>query len=182
MRTIAVFGLVTVVALTGCGEPDAPTAVLPLEIGSARAMVDGEGSTAHLTGASEVPERETRATGQAIFRRTADGLSYRLIVANIDNVVQSHIHLGPPDENGPVVAFLAGPFPAGGGSSNGVLATGVITDANLIGPLAGQTLDDLVAAIDAGRVYVNVHTNDGVSPPNTGPGDFPGGEVRGQIR
>jgi hypothetical protein len=27
-----------------------------------------------------------------------------------------------------------------------------------------------------------VHTNDGVPPPNTGPGDFPGGEIRGQIR
>jgi hypothetical protein len=27
-----------------------------------------------------------------------------------------------------------------------------------------------------------VHTNDGVAPPNTGPGDFPGGEIRGQVR
>jgi hypothetical protein len=27
-----------------------------------------------------------------------------------------------------------------------------------------------------------VHTNDGVAPPDTGPGDFPGGEIRGQIR
>jgi hypothetical protein len=29
---------------------------------------------------------------------------------------------------------------------------------------------------------VNVHTNDGVDPINTGAGDFPGGEIRGQIR
>jgi hypothetical protein len=27
-----------------------------------------------------------------------------------------------------------------------------------------------------------MHTNDGVPPINTGPGDFPGGEIRGQIR
>jgi hypothetical protein len=27
-----------------------------------------------------------------------------------------------------------------------------------------------------------VHTNDGVAPPDTGPGDFPGGEIRGQVR
>jgi hypothetical protein len=27
-----------------------------------------------------------------------------------------------------------------------------------------------------------VHTNDGVPPTDTGPGDFPGGEIRGQIR
>ena len=37
-------------------------------------------------------------------------------------------------------------------------------------------------AIDAGSVYVNVHTNDFVDPPNTGPGDFPGGEIRGQLQ
>ena len=28
---------------------------------------------------------------------------------------------------------------------------------------------------------VNVHTDNGVAPANTGPGDFPGGEIRGQI-
>jgi hypothetical protein len=37
------------------------------------------------------------------------------------------------------------------------------------------------AAIEAGDAYVNVHTNDGVAPTNTGPGDFPGGEIRGQL-
>ena len=41
-------------------------------------------------------------------------------------------------------------------------------------------LDDVVTALESGDTYVNVHTNDGVEPPNTGPGDFPGGEIRGQ--
>jgi hypothetical protein len=41
-------------------------------------------------------------------------------------------------------------------------------------------LVDVVAAVESGNAYVNVHTNDGVDPPNTGPGDFPGGEIRGQ--
>jgi hypothetical protein len=40
---------------------------------------------------------------------------------------------------------------------------------------------DLIAAIEAGNAYVNVHTNDGVGATNTGPGDFPGGEIRGQL-
>jgi hypothetical protein len=35
--------------------------------------------------------------------------------------------------------------------------------------------------MQSGNTYVNVHTNDGVAPTNTGPGDFPGGEIRGQI-
>jgi hypothetical protein len=39
----------------------------------------------------------------------------------------------------------------------------------------------VLAAMASGATYVNVHTNDGVDPPNTGPGDFPGGEIRGQV-
>jgi len=95
--------------------------------------------------------------------------------------VASHIHVGAPDVNGPVVAFLFGNVPPAGGRTDGVLATGTITAANLVGPLAGQPLSALVDEIEAGNTYVNVHTNDGVDPPNTGPGDFPGGEIRGQL-
>ena len=65
---------------------------------------------------------------------------------------------------------------------NGVLAEGTVTAADLIGPLAGQTLSSLMAQIAAGNVYVNVHTNDGIGGVNTGPGDFASGEIRGQIR
>ena len=137
----------------------------------------------HLKGAEEVPARNTQAQGQAIFRLSKDGTSikYKLVVANIENVIASHIHIGAAGTNGPVVVFLAGPFAPGGGRTDGVLAQGTITAANLIGPLAGHQFTDLLAAINAGNAYVNVHTDDGVAPPNTGPGDFPGGEIRGQI-
>ncbi|WP_404390731.1 CHRD domain-containing protein [Humibacillus xanthopallidus] len=130
-----------------------------------------------------MPTNESKARGQAVFQLSADGteLNYRLIVANIDNVTASHIHLAPEGVNGPVVAFLYGNAPAGSGSANGVLATGTITATDLIGPLAGTELTALITAIEAGNAYVNVHTNDGVAPANTGPGDFPGGEIRGQI-
>ncbi len=49
-----------------------------------------------------MPVRETLAEGQAIFHLSDDGstLSYKLIVANIDNLVASHIHLGPFGVNG----------------------------------------------------------------------------------
>ena len=102
-------------------------------------------------------------------------------MANIDNVVAAHIHLGSEEEAGPVVASLYGPVPPGGGPSNGRLAEGTITAANLVGPLAGQPLSALIEAMRAGNTYANVHTNDGVGAPNEGPGDFPGGEIRGQI-
>jgi hypothetical protein len=139
---------------------------------------------AHLSGDNEIPPRETLAQGQAIFQLSPDGesLSYRLIAAKIENLVAAHIHLGAADENGPVVAFLFGPESPAGGRHDGVLATGTITTDDLVGPLTGMTLADLIAAMTSGDTYVNAHTNDGVAPTNEGPGDFPGGEIRGQIR
>jgi hypothetical protein len=126
--------------------------------------------TAHLQGKHEVPAVDTNAQGQATFKVARDGssISYRLIAANIEDVVQAHIHIGSPGTNGPVVAFLFGP--TGGVDSSGLLAQGTITAADLIGPLDGQTLADLIEAFDDGEAYVNVHTVEN-----------PAGEVRGPI-
>jgi hypothetical protein len=143
-----------------------------------------EFKTGGLNGGEEVPPVDTNARGNAVFELSNDGLtlSYKLIVANIENAVASHIHIAPAGVNGPVVLFLFGPAAPGGGRSDGVLAQGTATADDLVGPLAGHPLSDLIAAMSAGNAYVNVHTNDGVAPTNTGPGDFPGGEIRGQIR
>ena len=148
----------------------------------------------HLSGDHEVPPAgvviETNAQGQAIFQLSPDGseLSYKLIVANIENVFQAHIHIGPPGVNGPIAVWLypsttPGAGPLGQGRIQGPIAEGTITSANLVnqGATGITTLAQLIAAIEAGNAYVNVHTNDGVAPPNTGPGDFPGGEVRGPL-
>ncbi len=141
-------------------------------------------SRTHLRARDEVPSNASLAQGQAIFHLSADGtqLDYKLISANIDNVFVAHIHLAPAGVNGPVVAFLHGPTAAAGGRFSGVLAQGTITADDLIGPLLGQDLTALVDAIRAGNTYVNVHTDDGVAPGGTGPGDLPAGEIRGQIR
>jgi CHRD domain len=143
-----------------------------------------------LSGAAEVPIRDTHARGAAIFQLNADGteISYRLIASNIHNVTMAHIHLQNPGElTGGIVVWLAPStqpgvqLPAGGGRHDGVLATGTFDAGDLVGALAGGTLADLLDAIDEGIAYVNVHTNDGVAPADTGPGDFPGGEIRGQL-
>ena len=138
---------------------------------------------AHLSGGDEVPANSSHAQGQAIFRFSADGqeLYYKLIVANIDNVVAAHIHLAPPGVNGGVVLPLYLGGVPGSGRADGILAQGTVTAANLSGALAGHPLSDLIAEIEAGNAYVNVHTNDGVAPTNTGPGDIASGEIRGQI-
>jgi hypothetical protein len=138
---------------------------------------------AHLSGAEEVPARDTLARGQATFKLSKDGgeLGYRLIVANIENVFAAHIHCGAPGVNGPVGVTLFMGSPASG-RVDGVLASGTITAPDSGNGCGWASLSDVLAAMRSGDTYVNVHTNDGVDPPNTGPGDFPGGEIRGQIR
>lgn len=134
----------------------------------------GQYST-HMRGAEETPPRQTKAQGQLVLRPTRDGsgLHYKLVVANIIDVQQAHIHLAPPGVAGPVVVWLypeAPPAVLIPGQFNGVLSEGLITDAQVVGPLAGQGIAGLVAEIKAGNAYANVHTV-----------MYPPGEIRGQI-
>jgi glucose/arabinose dehydrogenase len=135
------------------------------------------------TGTQEVPPRDTRASGNMRLNlsRNSDVLFFQLSVSNIRNVVAAHLHLADVGVNGPIVVSLFMDEP-GGGPSRGLLARGSIRSEDLEGPLAGHSLDELIGLVLDGDIYLNVHTNDGVGEINTGPGDFPGGEIRGQIR
>jgi hypothetical protein len=129
----------------------------------------------HLSGDQEVPPNDSKATGQAIFHLKNGGteLHYRLIVSNIENITQCHIHLAPAGVNGPVAVWLypdAPPAMLIPGPFNGVLAKGVITSGNLVGPLAGMELSDLLDHILDNNAYVNLHTS-----------QYPAGEIRGQF-
>ncbi len=174
------------------------TVMVGLSLGASLAKAEGDNQenndehaaqwVAVLFGQFEVPPRTTPAHGVAEFSMNDDGtIAYELFVEDISNVIMAHIHMAPAGVNGPVVVWLfpvGGPPPAapGGGPFEGELATGTITASNLVGPLMGHPLSDLVAILNNGNAYVNVHTDDGVAPANTGPGDFPGGEIRGQVR
>ncbi len=135
--------------------------------------------TARLNGGSENPPRRTPAGGFATFELNdaGDQLSFCLEVQEIKNVFGAHIHLGSPKVNGPILVGLFAAAP-GGGPFEGKLAQGQISRG---GTLSETAFDNLIAQMRAGNTYVNDHTNDGIAPPNTGPGDFPGGEIRGQI-
>lgn len=152
-----------------------PLVILALAASIAIAWVNtavaGPVFTATLDAAQEVPSNTSTATGFATFEFSDDitELSYELSVFDITGVTAAHIHLAPAGVNGPVVAFLFGPN-AGTGLVNGLLASGTVTASNLIGPLAGFPLTDLLAQMTATNTYVNVHTL-----------TFPGGEIRGQI-
>ena len=125
---------------------------------------------AHLSGDNEVPPVDTDAQGQATFQLdgTGDQLRYRLIVANIDDVVAALVHCAPEGQNGPVGVTL---FSGGPTSPNGTLAEGTITDPDEGNGCEWTDLDDVLGAMRTGDAYVNVHTQTN-----------PGGEVRGQIR
>ena len=180
-------GALTLV-LAACAQSADPVTANDFKVGvvvtpAAGAPLDALNFVAHPVGENEVPSRDTPAQGQASFHLSADGttMTYRLTVANISNVVASHIHIAAAGVNGPIVVFLFGNAPAGGGPVNGVLAEGSFTAADFINILAGHSMSDLIAALQSGGAYVNVHTNDGVGATNTGPGDFPGGEIRDQV-
>jgi hypothetical protein len=194
--SIALAGLV----FAGCSS-DAPAPTAPLSIPVVEQAAHAPAASPQANGGNYgtplSPDEEvmpanvvntSTARGNATFQLSADGqsLSYKLIVANIENVFQAHIHQGAPGGNGPVVVWLfpsttPGAGPLGGGRVQGVIAEGTITAANFVGLLAGQPMSALVTQIQNGNTYVNVHTNDGIAPTNTGPGDYPGGEVRGKV-
>lgn len=161
-RKLSVLGVVFIV----CGIAVAPV-VLAGRHGMNRNFV------AHLSGLEA--GAETLGQGQAVFHLSKDGseLSYKLTVANIENVNMAHIHLAPPGQDGPPVLWLypdAPPPQLIEGRVDGVLATGTATDSDLVGPLAGMTIADLVEKIRNGETYVNVHTL-----------QYPGGEIRGEV-
>jgi hypothetical protein len=133
--------------------------------------------SATLSGDQEVPAVPTTATGTATFSISGSQITYTVNVTGIENPVVSHIHVAATGQNGPVRLNLCGtgaPVPECA-TGDGVLATGTN------GTTLGITFDELVAEMRAGNTYVNVHTDDGIGQPNTGPGDMQSGEIRGQI-
>ncbi len=117
-------------------------------------------TTTKLTSRQEVPKptgNVRRASGAFTATVTKSGknvrLSWRLTFARLSGpAAAAHIHVGARGRSGPVVVALCGPC------RNGVRRQNVALRPNV------------VAALEAGRAYVNVHT-----------GQNPAGEIRGQI-
>jgi glucose/arabinose dehydrogenase len=124
---------------------------------------------AHLSGDEEVPPVDTRAQGQATFELNdqATELDFKLNVANIDDVVASHIHCAPAGVNGPIGVTL---FSGGPTSRNGTLAEGTVDSPDPGNACGWTSLAEVQSAMRNGFTYVNVHTL--AHPP---------GEIRGQI-
>ncbi|HVE78317.1 MAG TPA: CHRD domain-containing protein [Gemmatimonadaceae bacterium] len=168
MRRHVLAGLLAsaVIAVGVACDDDDPTGPVP------------EVFRATLNGTNEVPTRTTPATGTAELTLVGDQLSWVITMSQITNVTASHIHIGAAGVNGGILLPLTPPV-------SNTRIEGSATRAQYAqnppaSPNQGVTWDVLIAMMRAGTVYVNVHTSDGDATPNEGPGDFAGGEIRGQ--
>jgi hypothetical protein len=126
---------------------------------------------APLSGENEVPPVQSNATGLAEFAPPVnDTIKYRINITGISGATGAHIYSGQAGENGEVIADLLTDTSKNNDVSYGMTIRGNLSDSSLKGPMEGKTLEDLVAAMDSGETYVNVHT--------AGHAD---GEIRGQI-
>jgi hypothetical protein len=142
-----------------------------------------------LTGYEEVPALSTPGNGEFRAKISNDGsrIEWELSYADLESAVQqAHLHIGNVSINGGISVFLctnlgngpAGiqPCPAAPATISGVIqAADVSPNIPATAPARAQGLDtgeidELISAIRAGAIYVNVHT--------TG---RPGGEIRAQI-
>ncbi|MEO8464411.1 MAG: CHRD domain-containing protein [Gammaproteobacteria bacterium] len=140
---------------------------------------------ARLVGYNETPSVSTPAKGnfRAVIDEDAGTITYTLSYEGIGAVAQSHLHLGQHHTAGGIMVFLCtnlGNAPAGTvvqacPTAQPAEISGIITAADVTGNLLTQQIApgefaELLAAIRAGAVYVNIH-----STPS------PAGEIRGQI-
>ena len=140
-----------------------------------------------LTGYQETPlTLNTAASGEFTAKIHADGtaIDYELTYRNLSSpITQSHIHFGRPAISGQIILFLCTNLtpPAGVPTPQSCPAapakiTGTLTAADVIarptqGIDAGAAgFAEIVAAMQAGAAYANVHT-----------ANFTGGEIRGRL-
>jgi CHRD domain len=141
----------------------------------------GAGSLAvRLTGFREVPAIVTRGKGSAFFQVVGTTVRYDLRYEQLEGQVQqAHIHVGQDGVNGGIAVFLCsnlgnGPTgtpacPPSPGRVQGVIEAGDVVGPAAQGVAAGE-FKDLLKAVAAGTVYVNVHSD-----------LFPTGEIRGDV-
>jgi len=127
-----------------------------------------------MTNQAAVPPTTGAGRGVASFVLSGDGtlLYFSVSVTDLSTPASAaDIHLGSPGANGDLIVNLCGAGSTPACASDGLVASGTIDSSSLVGPMAGRTLDDLIAALESGATYVNVHSE-----------RFTNGEIRGQIR
>jgi len=140
-------------ALPACGDYDYETFVATLE------------------GGQEVPARQSSGTGRAIavLSKSGDRIDVTVTMSGLTNVTQAHIHRAAAGTNGGIVFWLWAPNNPLYPPTPEQLGRSWVnpSDESRDQPLTQAMVDEL----RAGNMYVNFHTT-----------QFPGGEIRGQLR
>src|ERR671916_814928 len=155
-------------------------AVIALVSASTVALAQGfKKISEFLNGYEEVPSVSTTATGTFSARISKDEsqIDWELSYSDLEGAVQqAHIHFGQKGVNGGISVFLCsnlGNGPAGTQPCPAAPATitGTARAGDVVGPedqgIAPGELPELIAAMQAGLTYANVHS-----------GAFPAGEIR----
>jgi hypothetical protein len=135
------------------------------------------GFQAHLHAAGEVPAVLSHGGGtfHAQLALAANLLTYRLHYFGLTgNVTEIDLHLGQAGANGGVLVVLCTrgvqPCPGPPGTISGQIQASDVTNGAAGQGVTAGDLGALQEALNAGLVYVNIHTD-----------RFPAGEVRGQL-
>jgi hypothetical protein len=122
-----------------------------------------------LTGMEEVPPVNTNSTGIALFELLNNHIDFKVNVTNLDNIKSAQIHIGEFGQNGEIIVSLLKSL-SSVDVQNGTLVEGQVTSSDLVGPLKGKTINELVQLFNNTKTYVNIHTE-----------QYPNGEIRGQV-
>jgi hypothetical protein len=160
---------------------------------AAYALAGGAGTgfnhlNATMSGYQEVPSVSSAgsATFTADVAKDGQSIAWQLSYGGLEStVLQSHIHFGQRSVNGGISVFLCtnlGNGPAGTQACppSGTIS-GTITPADVSPPITATAgaraqglntgeWDELLRAIDAGKTYANIHTQ-----------NIPSGEIRAQL-
>ena len=113
-----------------------------------------------LAGSNEVPPTETTARGIVTADRDGSTVSIGGYFEDLTSDIQAaHLHLGAPGQNGGVIFSLVV-------ASSEENTAGIFDPADNSFTFNGEQL----AALEAGNIYVNVHTS-----------EYPNGEIRGNL-
>jgi hypothetical protein len=147
-------GWKSIAALSATGMLMTTAGCSTIERMTGRGASAAEGSKVTLSGAEEVPATATKASGSGTVAVAADRTVSGSVRTTGFTPTMAHIHLAPRGTNGPIIVPLTR-------SGEG---TWVV-------PSGAKLSEEQFRAFKAGNLYVNVHS-----------AQYPGGEVRGQIR
>jgi CHRD domain len=125
---------------------------------------------ATLSGDQVVPPVNTKATGHATFKHPdSTTMDYKVNITGISHPTGVGVHLGKMGSNGDLIVDLmkqAKSQPTDGA----MIVTGSFTAQELVGPMKGKTILELVDSMKSGDTYISVDTE-----------EHPTGEIRGQL-